>query len=160
MNNRPDWEAIREEYESSNTSFRELAEKRGVDHTTLYRRSKKWNATQRNAQENATRCNEVAPLRIVRTELPSIPSAVDGANLGIQALVGYLRENAKTMGLLEHVKAATALYQYNRIIVNAAPEEEEDKLDLVTIDTRDLSPDELAKMKAFALEMKEQQQVG
>lgn len=166
MSDKPDWDAICKEYAAGGISFEELAFKCRVAKTTLQRKFQKWTGPDRTAKNGPDRTEEEPrSLHIVRNELPSIPSAVDGANFGIEALVEILKENKtrdKKMDLSEHVKAATALYQYNRIIVNAAPvdEKEEEDTELITIDTRDLDADRLAKLKAFALDMKESEQVG
>lgn len=152
---KPDWEVIRHDYEQG-ASLRLLEERYGVSKSTIDRHAKtgQWDGTARNG--TAGQSAEVIPLRVVRNELPSIASAVDGANLGITALVQYLRVHAKEMDLSDHVKAATALSQYNRIIVNAEPaDEEQEDTNLITVDTRELSASQLAKLKAFALDMKE-----
>lgn len=164
MSDKPNWEAIRKEYEAGGTTFEELAFKYHIAKTTVYRNIGKRNGTERNGESGTERNGDPRPLHIVR-ELPSIPSAVDGANYGIEALVEILKENKtsdKKMDLSEHVKAATALYQYNRIIVNAVSVEDEDEndTDLITVDTRELTAEQLTKLKAFALDMKESEQVG
>lgn len=163
---RPNWEIIQREHEAGAT-YGELAARYGVPKTTIYRRSQEWNNGTTRNDESGTERNDaerrnVRPFRVVRSDLPSIPSAADGANLGIDALVVYLRDHAKTMDLSDHVKAATALSQYNRIIVNALPRGDEAAGDaIITIDTRDLSSERLVKLKAFAQEMKEsEQQIG
>lgn len=158
----PDWEAIRREYEAGGITLRPLALKHGVSKTTLIERRNKEGWTRPTDRPTVRPDGNIT---ILRNELPSIPSAVDGANFGIEALVEILKANKasdKKMDLSEHVKAATALYQYNRIIVNAIPveDEEEDDTDLITVDTRELTAEQLTKLKAFALDMKESEQVG
>lgn len=131
MNEKPDWDAIQHEYEQGGMPYHELAAKYGVPQTTLYRRSRKWNGTERNTEKRGTERNaEQLPtgsLRILRSELPSPPSAIKGANLGLVALVEHLEANARLMDLADHVKAANALSQYNRIIINAPPESEDEE---------------------------------
>lgn len=164
MGDKPDWEAIQREYETGGITLRPLALKYGVSKTSLIERRNKEGWT-RPTDRPTTNDRPVGSITVLRNELPSIPSAVDGANFGIEALVEILKENktnGKKMDLSEHVKAATALYQYNRIIVNAIPveDDEEEDTELITVDTRDLDADRLAKLKAFALEMKESKQIG
>ena len=151
-----DWNVIRQEYEQGNfTSLQAFADKHQVPKTTLIRKRDTGGWT--TDRTNRLRTGPNGSIRVLRSELPSIPSAVDGAKLGIDGLVTFLQQHKRDMDLLDHVKAATALYQYNRIIVNAAPEDEEDDIELITINTRDLSADGLAELKAFALKMKERE---
>lgn len=175
MSEKADWEAIRREYENSDIPYRSLAVKYGVPPATLYSRSRKWNQASSIKQKNQASSirQEVSTqsIHILRNEFPSPPSAIKIANLGLEALAEILEENnrkknengERKMDLADHVRAANALSQYNRVIVNAVPpenEEQEDDSDIITIDTRDLSAEKLAKLKAFALEMKESEDVG
>ena len=83
--------------------------------------------------------------------------AREGAQLGLDALLELMKRQGR-MSLDDLLMASKAIAQYSRIITNARPadDEEEGETELVTIDTRDLSSGRLAKLKAFALEMKEE----
>lgn len=122
-----DWDEIQKEFEEGSLSLRALATKYDVPLTTLYRRSQKWQAPERNTERQKQRNADHFQLQLVKMEAPSPANAVEGASLGIDALVAYLRKNYKEMDLADHVKASNALAQYNKIIINAPPDEEEDE---------------------------------
>ncbi len=117
-----DWDAIQADYEQGGMSVRALAAKYDVAPTTLYDRSRKWSRT---PEQPKTRTPEHVQLKLVKAELPSPPNAVEGANLGIDSLIAYLKANRARMDLSDHAKAANALWQYNRIVVNAPPQDDE-----------------------------------
>lgn len=127
MNDKPDWETIRREYESGGTSLRQLAVKHNVSKTYLIEKRDKehWNRpTDRpTTQDRPVGSGEIC---ILRSVLPSPPNALEGANLGLDALVTYLKANRLGMDLSDHVKASNALSQYNKIIINALPDDEEE----------------------------------
>lgn len=132
MSNMSDWEAIRREYEAGGVSFQQLAEKYKPSKSAIHRRAQKemWDGMGRDAENvgrDGTEQEEVRNLHILRSVLPSPPNAVEGANLGLEALVNYLKDHKATMDLADHVKAATALSQYNKIIINAPLEAEEEE---------------------------------
>src|SRR5229473_2947302 len=102
MSEKPDWEAIQGEYESSDIPYPELAVKYGVPAGTLYSRSRKWNQDSRSRSrkilsriENQESGVRIASLHVLRPA-PSPVNAVAGANLGLEALVEILQENAKS----------------------------------------------------------------
>jgi hypothetical protein len=126
----PDWEAIQQEYEAGGISLRALAAKYAIPLSTLYDRSRKWNRTSPNTEQQKKPNTDQFQLQLVKMEAPSPANAVEAAHLGITILVTYIKQHQKEMDLSDHVKAANALSQYNKIIINAPPdetgEEEED----------------------------------
>lgn len=136
----PDWEAIRkqlEEHGKGSLSYEEFAKEHGVSKTTLLRRIQKWTGPVRTGKSGPDRSEvdreHFSPIHVLRSELPSPPSAVKGANLVVEDLVEILEEKRKNKAKLEiadYLKVANALSQCNRIIINTPAEtEEEDQED-------------------------------
>ncbi len=129
-----DWKAIREEYEAGGISLRQLAAKHNVSKSYLIEKRDKegWNRPPNRPPTSigASASGGENAIHVLRSVLPSPTNAVEGANLGINALVEYLRRHASEMDPGEHLKTSNALAQYNKIVINAPPEEEEEEEDL------------------------------
>jgi hypothetical protein len=135
MSDKPDWEAIRRDFEAGNGSFREIADRHNVKLTTLHDRSRKWqkpNAERRtpnnpNAEQEGEQSNisSIHALRLI--PVPSPANAVAAANLGLGDLLELMEKSRGKMDFADHVKASNAMAQYNKIIINAPPEEEEEE---------------------------------
>jgi hypothetical protein len=123
-----DWTAIQAEYEAGNfSSIRALAARYQVPLTTLYDRSRHWQTPEHrtpNTEHDRGDTQTPRNLRMMHPELPSPKNAIDGANLGINSLVVYMQQNSRLMDPTEHSKAAQALTLYNRILINATPDEQ------------------------------------
>lgn len=139
-----DWNAIQQEYEAGGISLRALAAKHDVALSTLYDRSRKWNRTPNTERQKKPNTDNYQ-LQLVKMEAPSPANAIEGANLGIEGLVTYLRKHHKDMDLADHVKAATALSQYNKIVINAPPDDEDDEAE----DLSGFTDEELALYAEF-----------
>lgn len=129
MSEKPDWEAIRREYEAG-ISYGDLAARYGVPKTTIHRRSKKWNGTERNTESgterNAQAQQNISPIHALRlVPAPSPANAVELANMGLEDLLQLMQKSKGDMDFADHVKASSAMAQYNKIIINALPDDEE-----------------------------------
>lgn len=163
----PDWDAIQREYEAGGISIRLLAAKCGVSKSVLHHRIQSWDRTGQDTKKNGTgqdgtqERRDIAPIHVLRpVPSPSPVNAVDIAQLGLKAILKIMKEDDEAdvrWDLGELVKAANATTQFNRIIISAVPERNEDANGdtMTTIDTQDLSPERLARLKAFATEMRE-----
>jgi transposase-like protein len=160
---KPDWDAIQREYETSNIPYEKLAEKYGVNPNTLYSRSRKWNQESRikiKTQEKKLKVlnleeAKIVPLRPPLPECPSVPNAAMGAKEALNDLLELIKKSKGNMSFVDHQKASNAMAQYNDIIVNAAPESEEENIRVVTIDTRDMSVEMLALLEELTERMRE-----
>lgn len=132
MSDKPDWEAAQRDFEAGNGSLREIAERYGVKPTTLYDRSRKWqkpNTEHRtpNKKNPDTGQSNVSPIHALRLmPSPSPANAVAGATLGLEDLLNLMQKSKGQMDFADHVKASGAMAQYNKIIINALPDDEEE----------------------------------
>jgi hypothetical protein len=135
MSEKPDWEAIRREYEVGGASLRQLAVRYGISKSTIDRhaKSERWDGTAgrdsgTGQQKDGTAGQQnISPIHILRQiPAPSPPNAVEGANLGLEDLLELMQNNKGKMGYDDHVKASNAMERYNKIIINAPPDEEHD----------------------------------
>jgi hypothetical protein len=129
MSDKPDWEAIQREYEGGGVSLRLLAAKYGVSKSVIGDRKfrEQWKEPAKPDGRTADKKNpDTGQQNIFRLmPAPSPASAVALATMGLEDLLGLMQKSKGSMDFADHVKASSAMAQYNKIIINALPDEEE-----------------------------------
>lgn len=133
MSEKPEWESIQREYEGGGISLRQLAVKYGVSKSAIgdrkfreqWREPAKPDGRTPDKKNPDTGQSNVSPIHALRL-MPSPANAVAGATLGLEDLLNLMQKSKGQMDFADHVKASGAMAQYNKIIINALPDDEEE----------------------------------
>jgi hypothetical protein len=78
--------------------------------------------------ENLDSGASITPIHVLRPmPSPSPANIVAGANMAANDLIELIEKSKGNMDFADHMKASSAMTQYNKIIINALPDEDEEQ---------------------------------